>query len=59
MNIEQNFLQKAIKDRNFINSSSENKSYKKAKPFKIVDDVINCDIGSFKINYFAIDFPTK
>ncbi|AXX96402.1 hypothetical protein [Arcobacter ellisii] len=38
MNIEYKFLQKAIADKNYINFSYENKSYKNVKPLKLDDE---------------------
>ena len=35
MNIELNFLQKAIKDKNYISFTYEGKLHKKVKPLKI------------------------
>ena len=50
MNIEFRFLQKAIEDKNFVSFSYENKSYKKVKPLKIIDNIVKCDVGEFEIS---------
>ena len=50
MNIEFRFLQKAIENKNYVSFSYENKSYKKVKPLKIVDDIVKCDVGEFEIS---------
>ena len=49
MNIELMFLKKAIEDKNFVSFSYEGKNYKKIKPLKIVENMINCDVASFEI----------
>lgn len=36
MNIEERFLQKAIKDRNYISFTYKNKKYKKVKAFELI-----------------------
>jgi len=43
------FLKKAIEDKNFVSFSYEGKNYKKIKPLKIVENMINCDVASFEI----------
>lgn len=43
------FLKKAIEDKNFVSFSCDGKSYKRVKPLKIIEGVINCDVGSFEI----------
>jgi len=49
VNIELMFLKKAIEDKNFVSFSYEGKNYKKIKPLKIVENMINCDVASFEI----------
>ena len=38
MNIELKFLQKAIKDKNYISFMYENKKYESIKPLKLVNE---------------------
>lgn len=49
MNIEFRFLQKAIADKNYINFTYENKSYKNVKPLKLDEqNRVHCDKGIFE-----------
>lgn len=43
------FLKKAIEDKNFVSFAFEGKNHKKVKPLKIVENMINCDVGSFEV----------
>lgn len=49
MSIEKLFIQKAIKDKNYISFSHEGKAYKNIKPFSIKNDILKCDVGEFAI----------
>ncbi|XOB62146.1 hypothetical protein ACMC56_16385 [Campylobacterota bacterium DY0563] len=49
MSIELMFLKKAIEDKNFVSFSCEGKSYKRVKPLKIVENIVNFDVGSFEV----------
>ena len=49
MNIEFRFLQKAIADKNYINFTYENQSYKNVKPLKLDEqNRVHCDKGIFE-----------
>ena len=52
MNIELRFLQKAVKDKNYISFSYQNKKYTKVKPtsLKLIDDkyILNTDNEKFE-----------
>ena len=54
MNIEFRFLQKAIADKNYINFTYENKSYKNVKPLKLDEqNRVHCDKGIFEFEKIA------
>jgi len=51
MNLELRFLQKAIQDKNYISFTYEKTSYKKIKPYKIVDNkILHTDKQTFEFD---------
>ena len=50
MNIEKLFLEKAIKDRNFIDFIYKNNAYKSIKPLQLHEQELKTDQGQFLLH---------
>lgn len=47
MNIELQFLNKAIEDKNYVSFTFQNKKYEKVKPLSLKGDTFKSDKGEF------------